>query len=252
LGKISTNSKKDIEAWAEKHLLGSQWWLYGVTNGLPINVQSRLSVANIIPGTRLFMPSETSKGKQALELLGPTGGLIDQARVGLERMAAGEFISGLKEMAPRFARDFFKGYELLETGEYRDRKRNLVAKEVTTGEAVAKMTGWQPKEVAWQQREFYANQQDINLQRTMEAGIADQWANAVRMKDPEGKAEARRRMREWNRNHPEMPIRIKPSQISQRVKRMREDPTRRQLRMAPPEMRRQLRREQRERRELEG
>ena len=91
--------------------------------------------------------------------------------------------------------------------------------DVTVLESFGKMLGLQPESVASKTRRLSDEIQDKGMVTMMEAMIADRWAAGLAEKDPAKVQAARDALAAWNRNNPETPIRIKPLQITRRVRR---------------------------------
>ena len=113
--------------------------------------------------------------------------------------------------------------------------------DVTTAEAVLKMAGLQPASVARESSKMSVVKQDIDLQRKVESDIADRWARGIVDGRPEEIRAAMLEMQQWNRDNPELRIRIGMDQIRRRVKEMRMPREQRFVKAAPKEIRNEVR-----------
>jgi hypothetical protein len=133
-------------------------------------------------------------------------------------------------------KNLLKAIDIATTGEYRDAQGRLVA-EASGTDAFFKGLGFQPAHIAEFQRQREGLQQDVNLQRVKEDALADLWARGRVEKDPALVREARQRLADWNRTHPEAPIRIDRRQLVSRVRNLRRTARERMRRATPREMR---------------
>jgi hypothetical protein len=113
--------------------------------------------------------------------------------------------------------------------------------DVTAGDGLAKMIGLQPSKVAEKSRRIGEVYADTDMRNNKEAEIADKWARGKFENDPEAVAAARRQLEEWNKDNPELRIRINPVQIQTRVKSLRMSREERFIKRAAPEIRRDVR-----------
>ena len=237
----STNSKKWLRNNANR-VFGEgvgQFLLHGVSTipGVPLDVSLRLGMHNLIPGTAVLKPSETNRARDAIEFMGPVGGVLESAGRALEAAAKGESYRAAHSIAPLAVRNALKGAEMWEKGYYTDTRGRRVL-DTNTGEAILKAAGFQPASVATESRNISIAYQDIAANRTVEAGIADKWARAIFSKDKEGVTAAREELRRWNTNNPDQRIRITGAQIVSRLRAMKASRAQRFIKTAPPELRR--------------
>lgn len=205
--------------------------LYGVSSipGVPLDVQGRMSMGNLIPGSDLFKRSNTDAKRSALEILGPAGALGNQL---IEGFTEGK----LSSFAPVAIQNALKGGDMLATGMYRDRAgKNVVG--TTAGDAITKIIGFQPHAVADVMRATTMVNESVKLVKAREKEIAETWAEGVALRKPELVREAMADVREWNRANPMMPIKITPQQIARRVKEMLTPRDQRIAKTAPKEIR---------------
>lgn len=234
-----TNAKR----WKEKmaaDVLGkevSPLVLHGLSPYLPIDIQGRLGMGNLLPATSVLKKSENSKDAQLLEILGPAGGVAQSYLQGAEAALSGDYLKALRAaIMPKAIKDIAQGADMMATGMYRDTKGRKVI-DTDAGDAVAKMIGFQPSEVADVQRDTRIQQQDIALWRKTAAEITDQRAQAIIEKDPDLATQANRQLQRWNADNPGMPIVIKASAITSKVKAAMLSKEERIVKTAPPAMR---------------
>ena len=239
-----TNSKKKLRQWATA-VLGpdmAQVALKGVSGlpFMPVDISVRMGMANLIPGTAMLKPSEKNKARDVLEILGPAGQLIptDDTMVGkaLDRLAHSDWYGAVKAGAPVAVQNLAKGAEMLDKGYATDFKGKKIV-DVSAGEAVFKMAGLQPASVARESAKIGIIAQDIAIQRKTEADIAERWARGIVDGDPADVQAARQKLADWNKDNPELRIRIQMPQIARRVKEMRMPRDQRFIKSAPPELR---------------
>lgn len=207
--------------------------------GVPIDVSGRFGMGNLIPGTGLLR--KDSRGlKDATEVLGPIADLATRGATAAGYALQGEAYKAAREASPVAARNILKSADMAMTGMYRDDKGRKVV-DADLGDAAAKFIGFQPNAVAKVQDATATQQRIIALNKVTEAEIADLWAQGRFENDPEKVERARERLREWNQDNPETPIRISQGQIIKRVREMRLDKTQRLEKTAPKEIRASVR-----------
>jgi len=242
----STNSRKWLRERAVQVLGegGAEFVLHGISGipGVPLDVSNRMGMHNLIPGTAALKPSETNKGRDTLELLGPAGGLLVSAGRALEAGAKGDIGKAVRNVLPNALQNLFKGAEMWEKGYYTDTRGRRVL-DSTGGEAIMKAAGFQPANVAAESRKIQTARQDIELHRTTEAAIADKWARGVVDKRPDLIDDARADLRRWNEKNPDERILLKPEQIRRRVLEMNKTRAERFVKTSPPEIRGQVARQ---------
>ena len=236
----ATNSK----AWKRKVLsdifgetLG-HGLLYGASgvNGMPFDVQARLGLGNLVPGTGLLKKSETDRGRQVAEIAGPLGGMLSNYAGAVSELASGDIGGALQKALPTAVSNAMKAVEMVQTGEYRDTKeRRVIA--TTPADAAVKFLGFQPQDVAEASRKRGMVIQDVNLARNTEAAIADRWAHGVVDGKPDEVAQARLDLRAWNEKNPDLPIRINAGQINRRIREIKSEAAGRMIKSAPRELR---------------
>lgn len=234
---FSTNNRRAINDWAVEQLgQYAPFIMKGIAAGAPIDIAGRLGMENIIPGSGIFKQSETDRTRDIAEALGPAGGVARNLSLALGAAARGDVGGAAYTVLPNALKAAVQGLDMATTGEYRDAKGRRVA-DVTGYDAFARFFGFMPAEVSSLQERKYLLQQDINLQRTKEQGIADQWARGIVDKKQDAIREARLALREWNRAHPELQIAIRQDQIARRVRELRRTTEQRFIKATPPELR---------------
>jgi hypothetical protein len=216
----------------------ANWVLYGTSAlpGVPLDIQARMGLGNLIPGTGLMRKSAGDKSREALEVFGPAGGLVKSALESVAAIQSGKFGSAFAKAAPVAAQNLMKAADMVDTGMYRDARDRKVV-DVDLLDAAVKAIGFQPAVVASEQRVVGRGMQSISLARAVEAEIASSWAAAVFERDPARVQQARQRVVDWNEKNPETPINITPPQIMQRVRQMQLSRTQRALKSAPADLR---------------
>ncbi len=226
-----TNSKKWKREVVSKMLgeTAGSLALSGISTSLPIDLQGRLSMGNLLPGTGLLNPTRDDQSRQALEMVGPAGavasGLVDAVTKG-EPSAA----------LPSAIKNGLKGIQAYRTGSMMDSKGRKIANVDTVG-AVGKMIGFQPSSVAQGYRRQNEVRADTAIQKNREQEIANLWAEGVAEGDKRKVQDAREQLVEWNRNYPRYRIQITGPQILNRVRAKRLDAKQRLIKATPKEMR---------------
>lgn len=237
----ATNSKqwkrKAIEAMLGKDI--GQFVLHGASAipAMPLDVQMRLGLGNLIPGTSMLKPSDgADKGQEIAEVFGPAGGLaksaFDVAREAFQGDIAGMAKAGL----PASLRNAYQALEMFQTGEYRDSKNRRVV-DASAQDAFVKAIGFNPTVVARESRKVNEAVTNINLQKETETSIVEQWVRGIiDHKDNEVDA-ARDRLASWNEKNPDLMVAINKQQIARRVREARRSREERFIRAAPKEIR---------------
>lgn len=230
---------------ALKSVLGkdvAQFVLFGTSTipGVPLDIQGRMSLGNLIPGTGVMKRGQSDPTREALEAFGVGGAFIKSAMEGGKQLVTGDFAGAGAVAAPVAIRNLMKGVDMLQTGMYRDMKGNKVI-DVDTMDSITKIIGFQPSDVAKVQRATRMAVEITAVAKEREAEIADKWAEGVAFRDNRKVREAMDELREWNASNPDTRIRIKPSQIASRVRTMRLGKAKRVEKTAPKEIRAQVR-----------
>jgi hypothetical protein len=171
-----------------------------------------------------------------LEFVGPFGGFVSAALRGFEAARTGDLAGAATMAAPVAIQNALKGQDMQAFGFYRDTKGRRVVD--TDGyDAFAKAIGFQPNVVARESGKIREQQQNVAQHRAIESEIADLWAHGVFERDEAKVKDAVSRLKAWNERNPEMPIRIVPRQIGERVKAMALSREQRFAKSVPKEMR---------------
>jgi GGDEF domain-containing protein len=219
----------------------ADWILYGTSTlpGMPLDIQGRMGLGNLIPGTSLLKKSQTDKGRDALEVFGPAGGLIKSGIEAFSAVQGGRFGAAAEGLAPVAVKNVVKATDMAIEGHYRDTRGRRVV-ETGPADVAVKAIGFQPADVAAEQRAIGRAMPGVVLARVTEGEIAAQWAEGVFERDPGKVRAARERWAAWNEKNPETPIQIQQSQITRRVREMASMKRERVLKSAPKEARAEL------------
>lgn len=231
-----TNTKKALRQAATALLgdAGAQFALHGITgiSGLPMDIAGRLGMGNLLPGTKLFNPSVRDKSREVLDIAGPAGGMAKKA---LEAVDTADPTRAFPSAMANAA----KALQMFSTGQYRDTANKRV-QDVDGMDATMKLIGFQPQSVAAGSRRMAEDMRDVDTVRRVESEIVAQWAEGMRSRDQEAIKNARERLKDWNADNPDLPIKIKLSQVVAKVKALSSTRDQRFMKSAPPEMRRKL------------
>lgn len=204
--------------------------------GIPLDVSMRMGMGNLLPGTGMLMRSNTDLSRDVLELAGPVGGLVGQYKDAGRKVLDGKVGEAALGVLPGAMQNVGKAASMWINGEARDAKgRRVMATDEL--DAVMKLIGFQPAELARENAKISEQDKRIKLARVVESSIADQWAQGLREKDVNMVNEARQQLTEWNASNPESRIAISSAQIKRRLKDMQADKADRFARTAPKEMR---------------
>lgn len=243
----STNTKR----WKREMLAGifgddefgrlaSDFILHGISAlpMMPLDVQGRLSVGNIIPATSLLKRDNTSAIDEVAELIGPAGGFAKKVYEGSKAVLDGDNAAHALGFvaAPKAISDAYQAVDMLQTGVYRDYRGRKVV-DVDAGDAFVKAIGFQPTAVSSVKRAERLVQQDVALFRNVKQDIAERWARGLFEGDRQKVAKARDQLADWNDKNPSMPMQVKNSQILRRVTEMKKTSGERLVKAAPKEVR---------------
>jgi hypothetical protein len=212
-------------------------FLYGISSHFSLDFSGRFSLGNLIPGTAMFKKSSAeSTGREIAEAAGPAGGLITQAMDAFEAASAENYGKAVENLSPKAIKDVIAAAKMAKTGYAVDRAGRRVV-DTTLGDAAIKAAGFNPTVVAEVTRKTMPVQQDIALQRNVEASIVDQWVRGIVQGDEAMIQAAIKRRDDWNTKNPNTPIVIGPQQIRSKVKNRNLDKETRIIKGAPREMR---------------
>jgi hypothetical protein len=236
----SWNTQKEMEQFA-RDVLGptlGDILLYGASEipGVPISMQARLSLGNLIPGTGALVPSNTDKSRDAAEIFGAAGGLVKSAVSGAEALAKGDGGMAAYQVMPKAIQAALKGIEGFTDGAYTDSRHQLTAN-IDEIESFGKLFGFQPATVARQQRRNTIYYEESRFHQQKESGFVDRMARAIKDGDDDLLDEIMEELQEWNDNNPDQVIQIKNSQIKRRLRNMNTSAEERLMKRLPREIR---------------
>ncbi|MFN8704538.1 MAG: PLxRFG domain-containing protein, partial [Rhodospirillales bacterium] len=204
--------------------------------GVPLDVQGRLGLGNLIPGTAALKKSEVNKGRDVIEILGPAGGLVQDVVQGAGKLVTGDIGGAAQEFVPVSIRNAIKSVDMLQFGMYRDEKGRKVL-DTDAYDAFIKGVGFQPRDVADASRTIRRVNQDVALVKVVESEIAEKMAQGYFEKDQQKILDARAQLMNWNQTNPGTRIRITPAQVQRRVREMNMTREQRIVKTAPKEIR---------------
>jgi hypothetical protein len=225
---------------------GAQFVDRGITGipGVPIDVSGRMGMSNLIPGTGLLLEKRDSS-RDLMELAGPAGDMAKRFFEAVGLLAKGDVGKAIETAAPKAVGNVVKGVDMLDKEMYRDTKGAKVIS-TTTGEALAKMVGFQPSSVSQVQESNYISQRAKDFYNLKTQEIRAKWAMGIFEGDPSKVAEARKMMDEWNADNPNQRMNANMPAIVKKVREMRKDKAQRIADTAPKAMRAQMRQDARE------
>ena len=209
--------------------------------GVPVDVSGRLGLGNLVPGSGL-LTKKTDHTRDVVELLGPVGDIAKRGFEASGQVLKGDIGGAAVTASPLAARNLAKAYDMEKMGMYRDQSGKKVIDTDTT-EAVFKAIGFQPNTVKQVQDASGEAIRTIGLNKMRETEIANKWAQGMFEKDKEKVQDARDELAQWNRDNPDMPIRIDYRQIFKRLKEMNLTKEQRIAKTAPKEIRATVARE---------
>jgi len=204
----STNTGKWLGK-AVRNTLGSEWerpLLKGLGGMLPLALNTRLGMPNLIPGTAFFKPSEIDKTRDVAEAVGPIGGALQSFSDSLAMLARGKWDTAALNASPKAVKDAYAGVHMALTGESQDMKGRLALKDVSIGEALGKFGGFNPQRASVESEAKREVMQDRNMRTVRLDDMASDWADAILRKDQEKVKESIAKVVQWNRDNPEMLI----------------------------------------------
>jgi hypothetical protein len=231
-------SRQWLEQTAETYLgeTISGGLLKGVSGlGLPINLQSRIGMGNIIPGTGLLKPASTGDTRDLAEIMGPAAGIVQDVGRAVESAGRGEYGRAGLSLMPRAIKNLYEGGSALD-GTFED-KQGRPLMDVDPWEAIGKMAGFQPTRVATLQDAKFRFLQRDAFRRKMEDTLLNRIARARVAGKADAFREAQQAIKDWNRTNPGDPIEYSRAQIRQRVKMLKMAGDERFLRSVSPELR---------------
>lgn len=224
-GDETANTGKEIEDMMKSMLgnTGTGLLMYGTASefGLPFNLQQRISFNNIIPGTDLLDPANKDKAKSLKEIGGPTVSNASNMIDALKAFSGGDYYQAAYNASPSSVRATTQGLTALATGEFRDKKGLKIA-EASTGEALTRLVGFQPANLA----ETYRSIERVNLEnqniKYFKGLVYDLYAEAIFEKNPNKRAIAKTMVEKYKQDNPNKKIEINEQSIKARVKSMKQ------------------------------
>ena len=207
--------------------------------GIPMDVSIRMGMGNLLPGTGIWLRSNTDVSRDVLELAGPAGSLLSQAKDAGKKALSGDAAGAATALLPVALQNAAKGVQMLTTGEARDTKGRKIM-EADEMDAAMKIIGFQPAEIARESSKIGMERKRVQLTRNVEMKIADLWAQGLRERDADMVQEARQELLEWNQANPQSRIQITNAQVLKRLKDMQATRAERFQRAAPRELRQGL------------
>lgn len=207
--------------------------------GMPLDVSGRLGLGNMIPGTGLLTKKQDHT-KDVVEIAGPIGDFATRAFQAAGQVVDGSPVKGATTLAPTFARNAIKGWEMATTGQYKDQAGNKVV-DVSLGDAALKGIGFQPNAVARPQEANREVAQEVGLVKMRKTELQAAMAQAVYDKDAAAQAEVRAQRQAWNEKNPDARIDIDMAAVRRKVATMRLSKAERIEKTAPKAMRAQVR-----------
>jgi hypothetical protein len=208
----------------------SDFLLRGISTipGMPIDVAGRMGMANLIPGTGMLRKDVKDHMQDVMEFAGPVGSAVQSA-------TKGDFL-------PTSIKNLVKAADMFQTGQYRDSKgRKVIDTDAT--DATWKAIGFQPAEVAKNTLSDRLVQQSVAMVKQTSSELADEMANARLEGDAEKYQAARDKLKQWNDDNPDSPIKITSAQLASRLREMRMTRDQRIIKSAPRSMRSEARAE---------
>jgi len=197
--------------------------------GMPLDVSNRMSLGNLIPGTGVLKKSTTDSSKEWSEAVGPVGSAVQGAVNAFKQGSLGP-------MMPVALQNVAKAADMWQQGMYRNSAGQKVL-DTSPADAITKAVGFQPAEVAREQRSMSVEKQSTDLAQVTKREILNSWAQALFDKDQAGVQAARQQLQQWNADNPEWKIAIGVPSVLQKVKAMRESKEDRTVRSTPKSMR---------------
>ena len=212
---------------------------FSAVGGFPLDVSIRMGMGNLLPGTGIWLRSNTDVSRDVLELAGPAGSLLGQVKDAGQKALSGDAAGAATALLPVALQNAAKGVQMLTTGEARDTKGRKIM-EADEMDAAMKIIGFQPAEIARESSKIGMERKRVQLTRNVEMKIADLWAQGLRERDADMVQEARQELLEWNQANPQSRIQITNAQVLKRLKDMQATRAERFQRAAPKELRQGL------------
>jgi hypothetical protein len=212
--------------------------LEGVTGlpGFPIDLQSRLGMQDLIPGTGILRPGNVGDSREVASMFGPISGIAKDVASAVNAFSTGDGNRLAYALSPRAIKNLMDGSVSLAEGVQPDRLGRPIMK-VSTLEALGKTIGFQPARVGRVQEDKFRLMRRDAHRRAMEAAMLNRMARAAVKDDGPGVQAARKEIASWNQRNPEDPIHWTRAQLKQRIRALRMMGNERFLRSMSPELR---------------
>lgn len=214
------------QRWMRNHLknaseamVGADYsglFLNGLINSMTdLNMQSRVGLHNIIPGTRMAA-ADVDWTQEATQILGPLGSQVIGAVKGTGSLLKGDFTQALREAGPAAAQNMVKAAEQYQHGYALDGK----------GQKLVDVSGWN---VFWQALGFSnatlsnayemdrIDKQTWAFYNTVRADFIKNITDGVRDNDREKVANTVELLSKWNQANPDMPISLDPGSLRRHI-----------------------------------
>jgi hypothetical protein len=212
--------------------------LEGVTGlpGFPIDLQSRLGMQDLIPGTGILRPGNVGDSREVANMFGPISGIAKDVASAVNAFSTGDGNRLAYALSPRAIKNLMDGSVSLAEGVQPDRLGRPIMK-VSTLEAMGKTIGFQPARVGRVQEDKFRLMRRDAHRRAMESAMLNRMARAAVKDDGPGVQAARKEIASWNQRNPEDPIHWTRAQLKQRIRALRMMGNERFLRSMSPELR---------------
>ncbi len=243
LGDENANIGKEIEDFIVD-MVGKEnsgLFLYGAASefGLPFNLQQRLSMNNIIPGTRLLDPAVKDKTTELKEIGGPTVSNTSNILEAIKQYAKGEYYQGTYNAAPSSIKGFLQGGKALTEGNFTDKAGRIITT-ATTNEGILRLLGFQPSNLA----EVYRGIERMEIQKQnvsyIKSLVYDLMADAKIEGNPEKRAVAKRIIDKFNQENPGTKLVIDEGALTRRINDRKNTLEDRYLKQLPKELRKEF------------
>lgn len=183
----------------------SPYLLRGVVNSwMPIDVASRTSVGNLIPGTEVLL-SGADVGRNLMDIMGP----IPAAMLGTAQFAANlvrvpfsdqiSLLDTARESPVTVMRAMGDATAYALTDRIIDRKGATISDELNAGVLAGRIFGFYPQAAAEQYSLIRMSQRVNNYRNETTAGFRSAWVKAKLAGDNAGARQIERAVKEWNR-----------------------------------------------------
>ena len=200
----------EFRSWLAEHLgeTAANVIADGAVSQLGANVASRVSMSDLwFRDADKQLEGEDAYNNMLQSIAGPLGGMIKNMYVGSQQFSDGHTWRGIETMLPTFAKNAMKATRFASQG-VNTLTGNPIVQDISTPQALIQAIGFQPTEVAKQQR---INNANVNYEQFIEnrrQSLMNAFAMAQQAGDADGRSEALDKISVWNRKYPEYPIRM--------------------------------------------